>query len=144
MREAYRVSHEVPRLRLCTPNAGGPGSIPGQGTRSPGSPRHPEGASPTSTPNPLWLPPHLAVKPEPLWRPQDPALPAADSNTPGSPLPQGLCTCQPHCLELPLQISTRLISSAPRVLRLTSPTTRHTGVACSPLLPRPLHSTHTA
>ena len=24
----------VQRLRLCTPNAGGPGSIPGQGTRS--------------------------------------------------------------------------------------------------------------
>ena len=28
------TSLEVQGLRLCTPNAGGPGSIPGQGTRS--------------------------------------------------------------------------------------------------------------
>ena len=45
MKEAHRVSHNVQRLRLCTPKAGGPGSIPGHGTRSPGSPRRPEGVS---------------------------------------------------------------------------------------------------
>ena len=145
MREAHRASHNIQRLRLCTSKAGGPGLIPGHGTRSPGSPRRPDGASPTSTQNLPMAPTSLGSKAQAIVVASRPCLMGpCKSNMPGLPLPQGLCTCHPHCLELPLQISARLISSAPRVLRRTSPTTRRTVAARSPLLPRPLHSTHTA
>ena len=76
MREAHRASHNIQRLRLCTSKAGGPGLIPDHETRSPESP-HPACAQrdrlPPQPKTFLWLPPHLAVKPKPLWWPQDPA-----------------------------------------------------------------------
>ena len=52
------------RVRLCAPSAGGPGSIPGQGTRS-----HMQAA--TKSPHATTRNPHAATK-EPACRNEDP------------------------------------------------------------------------